>query len=198
MLTIKGYTHSVPAMCMDYRHVQAIHWLLLTYKPASVLEIGCFHGYSTTAVLDASRQFPLDVHLCDIVITPELRQLIADYDAAPMIHQCPSVAAIPRASCQWAIVDGDHALPTVSREVELLADTATVIAHDTNVATALGWVGFDGAEHLKRHYQADGRYRCYEDCQVRPGEWTERGFFVATREDLDLVTLANVINCWAP
>jgi hypothetical protein len=173
---------------MDLRHVRAIRWLVETYRPAAVLEIGSFEGYSSEALLVPG----VAVHLCDTFVRDSVRRLAERPGVDVTIHECGSLEAIEKTRCPWVVVDGSHDLETVVPEVELLEGTPTVIAHDTN-ATAAGYARCEGAMFLREHFGLDGRYRCFEDRAYRAGERTERGLFVATREDLDFEALAGVV-----
>ena len=64
----------------DARHVRWLHAVLMTGRFRRVLEIGPYHGFSTTAFLEAARHGRVaEVHLCDIEFTPELHALLHRY-----------------------------------------------------------------------------------------------------------------------
>jgi hypothetical protein len=166
--------------------------VLTALEPRRVIEIGCYAGVSTTAILKAYDAGSVDeVHLVDIGIQDTVRAMAADrarvelwemasVDALPLIHPAGDVVAV---------IDGDHSLAVVRPELELVLakNPAAIIAHDVT-AEAAGYQNCDGARWLWETLQAAG-WHCLVDCRRRPEAATHRGLLVACRTDLD----ANVI-----
>ncbi len=172
----------------DLRHIRMIHDELSTGKYGRVLEIGCCHGFSTSAFLDAMLAGHVgEVHLCDIEIRPELQRLIDHYvpggDSRLKVHQCRSVDLLKEdAGFDFAFLDGDHSVYSVGEELQLLvaAGTRTIFAHDTAPAAHEKYNVELGPRLVAPTLQAAG-YVVQEDCEHRPGERTERGLVMATK-----------------
>lgn len=170
-------------MSMDRVHC---HWLLEVLRalePRTVIEIGCFAGVSTTAIVKAYDEGAVDqVHLVDIAIQPTVRAL-----ARPGVvyHEMPSVDALPGikpAGDLLVLVDGDHSLACVSQELPLILEKrpAVIVAHDVT-AEAAGYGECDGARWLWEELQRLGWW-CHVDCRRRPGAATHRGLLVAVAD----------------
>lgn len=175
----------------DRRHVAWLHGVLMGGRVRRVLEIGCLHGYSATAMLDAARAGKVDeVHLCDTSPTSELRSVIDAYGLGDRVkvHECRSAELL--AHDGWwdlVFVDGAHDEQTVAEEARLLlqARVPVVCVHDT--AAAGRYPDCDGPAMLRRMLAA-ADYHCTEDALSRPGERTDRGMFCAalTRDAHDV------------
>ena len=171
---------------MDARHAGMIYKLMMTGRFRNVLEIGSWNGHSTSAFVQAQidgADFRLTV--CDIEIRPLLREVISRAPRPVRILQCKSIEAID-IEYDLILVDGDHRLCVVAPEIECLlkCGTPSILAHDTAVEEnpllpTIKW--FDGSRHLAEVFRYHGEYRTLEDKKKRPGEWTERGLFFATR-----------------
>lgn len=173
---------------MDTRHIQFLYELVKRGQFKKLLEIGCWNGSSTSAIVQAARDtknFTTGLHFCDLEFRPlfiDVVRQLADASIEFSLHEKPSASVI-NASFDCIIVDGDHQLKTVAEELELLmeAGTETIIAHDTQ--SSVPW--FDGSRHLAKILKSCGWYHYHEDSKVRKGEWTERGFlFLTMRHDL--------------
>lgn len=161
---------------MDERHVAAIQRAACAKKRFRALEVGAFHGFSTCALLHAAMEGLIEeLHVCDPVITAQLKRRIQASGVAVTLHECKSVELLSR-DCDWdfVVVDGDHSLTTCVEEARLLlaAGVPEVFAHDT--------AHMEGPAALKAAFIADGRYACAEDAALRVGERTHRGLFHAT------------------
>ena len=166
-------------MNMDGRHVQFLYHAALVGGFARVLEVGCFKGYSTSALVQAmvdGAAFVLSC--CDIDVRPELRRVASGAPGRVLIDGRRSEIVID-GSHDLIILDGDHMIECTAREVGLmlLHGTETVIAHD--VAWYSGWC--TGTRFIRDVFQAHPDYLCRVDAKARPGEFTDRGFLVATR-----------------
>jgi len=178
-----------PRWYIDQRHRDWLQGVLMSGRFRRVLEIGCFHGYSTVAFLEALKAGAVDeVHLCDTTITEQLERVLTHYNLpGVVVHHCRSVELLARESFDFVFVDGDHGAETCKEEARLLiaAQARVVMAHDTSVAPLFPLC--DGPQHLKQAFQAAG-YGCLEDAVLREGEHTERGMFfaAAVREDYEI------------
>jgi len=175
---------------IDERHRNWLRAVLLSGRFPRVLEIGCHHGFSTAAFLDACRARKVgEVHLCEPNVTPELEALLTRYDLGDRVklHRLPSVELLARdVAFDLVFVDGDHRAHYVEAETAFLlgANVRAVFAHDTSAAGR--YPEIDGPQHLKAAFQRAG-YHCLEDAVLRPGERTDRGMFFAARERTDYV-----------
>ncbi len=178
---------------VDRRHIYWLYDVLASGRIRTAVEIGCLHGATSTAFVEALNRGKLDhATFCDIAILPSLRETAARA-ADPhkvRIFQGPSVDLLDEGrTYDFAFLDGDHRLEAVSAELDRLLRTRTrcIMAHDTN-ATAAMYRECEGAASLKHRLQALG-WHCLEDSLPRPGEKTHRGMFFATR-DPDLLECA--------
>jgi hypothetical protein len=69
-------------------------------------------------------------------------------------------------------------------EAELLiaAKVPAVFAHDTNCTQspyAADYIDYEGPQLFRAAFRAAG-YQCVEDCELRPGERTDRGMLLST------------------
>lgn len=173
-------------MSMDRVHAEWIAAVLRGLSPATVIEIGCYAGVSTTAIAAAyDSKSVRDVHLIDIQIQQTVRNL-ADRRKRFVLHEESSFTALPKIDASddlVVIVDGDHSLGCVSQELPLILEKnpAAIIAHDVT-AEAAGYGQCDGARWLWETLQRAG-WHCLVDCRRRPNASTHRGLLVACREE---------------
>jgi hypothetical protein len=178
---------------IDLRHLRWLHSVLMSGRFSRVLEIGCHHGWSATAFLDALKAGKVqEVHLCDTKITPELKSVIDKYGVSPTIHNCPSLDILDQ-SWDLVFLDGDHSVETVLSETPWLLSTRSVFAHDTGSAKM--FKGCEGPQHLKQAFQLAGR-RCLEDAVLRSNERTDRGMFFSTTDETDFQVALNGMRRW--
>lgn len=175
---------------MDVRHAEWVKAALLALKPATAVEVGCLFGVSTLAILEAGVP---DVHLIDVRILGSVRQMATDYGAT--LYEETSETAllkVPASTNLAALIDGDHSLPVVQKEAEILNRMAPriVLAHDVT-AQHIG-LGCEGCSWLWHALQCSGWF-CYVDCIPRQGERTARGLLIATRTPEDH---AAVVAAW--
>lgn len=171
----------VEPMWMDARHVGFIYDLVMAGGFRSVLEIGCWHGYSSSALIQAINDgSDCEVLLCDKLVRPELLAVV-DRCRFPERVRLAESDSIPVLGPQYdlVIVDGDHSIEQVSRELGLLLyyQTPTIVAHDV----AQGLQHCVGSSYLGDALQLHPSYHCVVDCKRREGERTERGLMLATR-----------------
>jgi hypothetical protein len=179
-------------MSMDRVHAEWMLAVLTALEPRSVIEVGCYAGVSTTAILKAYDAGSVDeVHLIDIRIQDTVRAMAASRGRVEL-WEMTSVQALPLidpAGDVVAVIDGDHSLAAVQPELELVLakNPAAIIAHDVT-AEAAGYGQCEGARWLWETLQASD-WHCVVDCRRRADAATHRGLLVACRTDLD----ANVI-----
>lgn len=181
---------------MDRVHCEWMLAVLRALEPRCVIEIGCHLGVSTTAIVKAYDDGCVDqVHLIDVHLRPTV---LAMARPGVTFHERPSVEALPEirpGGDLVAVIDGDHSLACVSRELPLVLDKGpmAIIAHDVT-AEAAGYQQCDGARWLWEELQRRGWF-CHVDCRRRPNAKTHRGLLVACR-DMS-VDGAAVVNAWA-
>lgn len=184
-------------MSMDRVHAEWMLAVLRAIEPRCVIEIGCYAGVSTTAILKAYDDGSVAyVHLVDIRIQDTVRGM-AGIRPRVELYEMPSVQALPiidAASDLVAVIDGDHSLACVSQELPLVLakNPSAIIAHDVT-AEAAGYGECDGARWLWETLQEAG-WHCVVDCRRRPNASTHRGLLVACRHELDA---AVVRQAWA-
>lgn len=174
-----------PLFSIDVRHREWIKSVLMTGQCRRVLEIGCYHGMSTRVFIEALQAGKVDeVHLCEPNVTPALERLIAGVPGVTL-HRCRSVDLLARdARFDLVFVDGDHRTENCRAEARLLiaARVPVIFAHDTNCTQspyAKDYKDCEGPQLFRAAFRRAG-YRCVEDCEVRPGERTDRGMLLAT------------------
>lgn len=175
---------------MDARHAKWLKASLVALKPTTAVEVGCYLGVSTLAILESGVP---DVHLIDVRLTESVRQMAADYGAT--LYEERSETALPKvpASNNMAVlIDGDHTMPVVRAEAHLVSQMQPrcIIAHDVT-AQHLG-LGCQGCSWLWHTLQCSGWY-CYVDSVPRPDERTARGLLIATLTPEDHAT---VVQAW--
>jgi hypothetical protein len=171
---------------IDKRHAQWLNEVLMSGKFDNVLEIGCYQGFSTRAILAAAKAKLVDyVTLCDVAIRPELRAVLAEYDLGDRVTvaETGSRHVLKKAAAfDLVFVDGDHSRRAVERETRLLLDAKVpvIFAHDTSDASRIHQN--DGPQWLKRELLLAG-YLVIEDNAFRGWtERTERGMMFAARD----------------
>jgi hypothetical protein len=176
------YTFSSKGMSMDARHINMLYNILINGDFKNVLEIGSFHGASTTAFVEAMKiKSDLNVSICDIVVHPPLRTLLESCQTKERVRFYNTYSKnVINGSYDLIFVDGDHTFNTVKEEVDLLLkhNVETILAHDTNAQIA-GYALCEGS-----HYLGVTLKRLYdwcEDVKDRPNELTKRGFFACSK-----------------
>ncbi|MFO0846929.1 MAG: class I SAM-dependent methyltransferase [Gemmataceae bacterium] len=178
-----------PPHSIDPTHARMIRDELMTGRYGRVLEVGCWHGYSTSAFLDAYRSGQVgEVHLCEPYPRPELRRVI-DWHARDQLsyrvtlHEKTSYDLLTAdANFDFAFLDGDHAEAAVRDEAYRLAVAGcrTIFAHDVSPASHEKYGTDPGPRVLPALLESMG-YDVAVDDKPRPGERTERGLLKATR-----------------
>lgn len=163
--------------------MKLLYNILTTARFRKVLEIGCYNGASTSAFVQAINDGAnFELHLCDPHFRDGLKRTVGMCKRRVFLHERRSLDVIDR-SFDFIFVDGDHSYENVREEVALLLkhNVRSVVAHDTHEPHC------EGSVYLAETYRASRGHLCLEDALPRPGEWTHRGFFFATR-DFDVYT----------
>ncbi len=174
-----------PEGSIDQRHLFWMFDVLAAGDFSNALEIGCLNGTSSTAFVEAlNRQLLKRATFCDIEHRPTFRTVLEHCRFPDRIRTVQSRSADLLREADdfdFVFVDGDHRLPTVQEEVDLLLKRrpVCVMAHDTN-AQAAGCADCEGPPLLKWRFQTTAPYLCLEDSAPRSGEYTFRGMFLAT------------------
>ena len=168
-------------MWMDSVHVAAIYDLCMSCRFDEAMEIGCWDGFSTSAIVQANRDGCNTALMCvDVDIRPQLLNVLQLSTAPWSVCKYPSVAALSRCrSKQLCLVDGDHSIETCRAELGILLDKKwpTLIYHDCGKAR-----GCEGPRWVRESLEASGAWHVFVDEVIRPGMMTERGLMLATTE----------------
>lgn len=160
-----------PPWSMDARHIDMIAAVVRLSGIKTAVEIGCLHGRSTTAFVEAVEQgAPLQwLGLCDANPKPSL------YDvAAQLTKTTVEILTAPSSSITWQadlwVIDGDHDYASVKADYELAVKNGAkiIVLHDTSHHR------FDGPGRVLDEV-IDTAPGVFDDDHKRPGEETERG-----------------------
>lgn len=174
-------------MCMDLRHLAMLHEVSMLGW-SSVLEIGVWNGCSTAALIPAINNGMIkQYHACDIYFKDRFRKVLRRIkNNHYRLHEISSVECLQAArGHDMVIVDGDHSLPTVSKELELILKMGSVkcvVAHDIT-ATDSGYAKCEGAKHLYEELLRIGWLLATDTLDRPPHEQTRRGLLIAVRPD---------------
>jgi Methyltransferase domain len=181
---------------MDDLHVMAIYELARS-ATGNVVEVGCFRGRSTAALVEALNDgADFTLHLVDVKITLELLRVIGMCRKPDRIkiHETHSTSFLLESASLW-IIDGDHTWPAVLDVLNALASNAVcIVMHDTR-AHEEGFKECEGsslAAQALRHHR--GRFYI-EDCKHRDGMLTHRGLMISfdiERVHMDFSTLRSL------
>lgn len=186
-------------MSMDVLHAEMIGKFFVGAGIRRVTEVGCCHGISTGAVLDAIKaQGGGNVHLIDPVIQPTIRLMIdtvcsvearriavlvshstslaSDGDSVEVARELTNDSAI--------ILDGDHSKEVVKAEIAAALAGGrfprAFVFHDCGLSG-----GLPGPQYGVAYLVTMG-YRYVMDEVKRPGMRTERGLAILCRDDADI------------
>ena len=165
----------------DLRHIDILYRLSLALPPDSlIVEIGCWRGATATAYLEAMRyRQDLRLRLYDIKLRKQLKHLV--WKSGPNVRDRVEIVDQPcwhdlSDPAALAFIDADHGWPALADLASCLAVGCRVIAaHDVHYDSPEA----HGSRLLGDILRASHYRRYYEDYEVRPGEWTERGFIVS-------------------
>lgn len=175
-----------PGWSVDLRHIYWLYDVLASGGVETALEIGCLHGATSMAFVEALNAGALRrATFCDVKVLPSLRKTLSRSIAPSRmrIFEGISVDLLDEGGAfDLVFIDGDHSLETVSAELEriLKLPPRCIVAHDTTAAAA-GFSNCEGPAYLKHQLQVLG-WLCLEDAMPRSGELTHRGMFFATTD----------------
>lgn len=173
------------AMTTDVVHLAQLWAIVEDQKPKRIVEVGSYRGGSACLWVEALEQgLTQEVHLFDLVIRDELRELVNNSSKRDriVIHDYPYYR-FPLAS-DFIFIDGDHGwgaladfLAAVTMDIPLIA------AHDSHAHQANdlysdcwgSWLACNLMRQSRRH-------NTWEDAKWRPGTRTERGLFISIRQ----------------
>ena len=179
-----------PDWLMDDRHIEVMHEFVMNCDLDRVIEIGCYSGYSTIALIEAinkGKKFKL--HLSEYNVTKQLKTLISmcKHPDQVILHTQKSKHVLEKwTDFDLAVIDGDHSVKGAGTDLLFILrhSIPNVFAHDTNV------YAFDqmqhpclGAELIHRTLSNHREYSVFEDSKERESELTHRGLFFASSSD---------------
>lgn len=189
---------------IDKRHAYLLHDVLMSWQFANALEIGSLNGASTAAMVEAANRKPsIQVCICETAPQPSLFNVLGNQkNNNVFLSTLPSVAVLQLdGEFEFIFVDGAHDLASVSGELEelLRLKPLCIMAHDTN-STDSGISLCDGAKYLRETLRKHPDYRgkCIEDAVRRRGEHTERGMFLAARDEALFAVAQECYARWCP
>ncbi len=188
--------YAEPIGTTDKRHVYMMHGILSAWPFRHALEIGSYNGATATAFVEAIGKSLSLATFCDLYPSKSLRDVVAacrDQNRVNILAQRSVQVLENSVAYDFIFVDACHDIASVTPEVQRLMwrRPLCVMAHDTN-ATAAGYPACEGAEMLKRTFESQPDYLCIEDNRQREGERTERGLFLATKDE-DLFRIAREV-----
>ena len=187
------YYCDFPEWLMDERHVKIIHNLVMECNFKCVVEIGCYSGFSTVALIESLNKGKLfDVHLIEPYPTQKLLSALSMCKNREriLLHEKQARQALKEdraedfvSEIDLIIIDGDHSLGGAGANLLfcLRNNVPNIIAHDTNKDKLDKqkhpcW----GAELIGHALRNHKDYMCAEDLKTRPNESTDRGLLFAT------------------
>jgi hypothetical protein len=182
----------ITKMNMDLTHIRMLYQILKLGKFENVCEVGSFDGASAIAFIQAlNDEYIQSVTFCDLEFQPRFLNVMgkAIHPNKITISKQSSHITLNSTEFDFVLIDGDHSLKNVEREVNLMLknNIKHIAAHDSN-STHVGFGECEGARMLKNTYQKLAIFETVEDCISRLGERTDRGFFFAS-QNWDLVKL---------
>lgn len=147
----------------------------------NVVEIGCFRGRSTAALVEAlNRGADFHLHLVDVKVTPELMRVVKMCERPDRItvYETHSTSFLLVSASLW-IIDGDHTWPAVLDVLNAIASGAEcIVMHDSNAHVA-GFKECEGASLAAQALRNHVTRPWIEDRDKRAGELTQRGLLVS-------------------
>lgn len=184
-----------PIMCADVRHIALMEQILTRIPFARALEVGVWRGASSSAFMAGLDRGTLGHYTaCDVGIQDEFLKVVNGRERVT-IRQMASDELLAGHD-RWDVIflDGDHSLPTGRSEVRhmIRRQPRMIFAHDVS-ADIVGFAHCEGPAHIYKELLLDG-WLIIVDNAKRPGEKTERGFMVATK---DSTLYREALRCFA-
>lgn len=187
---------------MDRRHVFTLFEILRSWPFASALECGSYLGASSTAFVEAINRDPahsMVATFCDTTPTESLRSVVGHCVGKTTITAQPSESVLKGPEdYEFVLLDSAHDMEAVAREgaAVLKRRPLAIAVHDTS-ATVHGYGFAEGAAMLAYTLRNTSGYHTFEDNIRRPGERTERGFFVAVSHPKLAETVHRCFEKWS-
>jgi hypothetical protein len=174
-------SHADGPMWMDAVHVKLIYEFLMAARPRSVMELGCFDGFSTSAIVQAKADGAAIEMICvDREIRPSLFKIVRRARTGWQLWQTDSRIALEQSAVTDVLMlDTDHDIETTKSEADIFLRRGwpTVIAHDCGEKG-----GCPGPQWLFAHLRTSSYWRVFCDDKQRDGMRTDRGLMLATRD----------------
>ncbi len=178
-----------PNWITDKRHVEIIYEFLMRSDMKRIAEIGSYTGFSTAAFIEAlnnGKDFKL--HLSEPRPTKQLEVVMSmckKPDNVVLHTQHGEKFLEDWQDFDLVFVDADHSMAGAGSDLlRILAnDVTNVMAHDTNLSNMVSNYDGRGAELLGRVLKIHPDYKVIEDKKERKGEFTQRGFLFASKDD---------------
>ena len=173
-------SHADGPMWMDALHVEALYELWMAIRPTSILELGCFDGFSTSAAIQAKADgVGMSLTCVDREIRPSLYQIVRRCRTNWHLAQCDSRVALEQHGVTDVLmIDTDHDIDTTQQEakIALRRGWQTIVAHDVGLHG-----GCPGPQWLRKHLEVYNTWLTVVDEKPREGMRTDRGLMLATR-----------------
>jgi hypothetical protein len=178
----KDPRHAAGPMWMDGRHVEAVYQIASALGPQEVIELGCFDGFASSAIVQAKLETRVGLLTCvDREIRDALIKTVRQARDGWILWQGDSADALGVLDTpDMVILDTDHDLATTQREWDALDGWKdfVLIAHDVGSAGKQ-----PGPIWLLNELINDPDWYVLVDELPREGEATHRGLMVATTEE---------------
>jgi len=198
-----GVTDFDIGMSIDTRHLEWMHYVLSNPVGGpwlSSLESGSWKGVSSSVFVDAANKgHILRAMFADINFQPQAIKVIGGHE---IFHGKGADAIRINPPFDVVFLDSDHRLaPTQEEWKAIIAKPELprlLVAHDTNsVNLKLG--GCEGPAWLYNVIVNDPSYYWVHDCEQRDNERTDRGLFMATKDEniLEVIMEGYRATCFA-
>ncbi len=176
----------VPTAEMDWRHVCMVNAVLVNEKPKSVVEFGCWKGFSSASIIEAMETCPEieQAHFLD----PDMKTELMAHHAPPRLNVVNAPSQSFKGSPEFWLIDGDHNQGAIDDYTMAKMRLAKIIViHDTHSFYVMGH--HEGSRNIGAACQIHS-LESFLDCRIRTGEFTERGLIIGFMEKPKPETLA--------
>ena len=182
---LRDFRH--PPACMDWRHVNMVHEMLVGENVLGAVEIGCWRGFGTAALVEADEKGGIAVDLVDLKIQDSVRKIAPRHWWLLEMNSWDY-----RGSPQCWIIDGNHDFGEISDYAKACRMGARIVViHDTNGGEHRLLPYNVGASFVGALVKRDFPY-FFEDKEERPGERTHRGLVIGFRFEPEKETVAKL------
>jgi hypothetical protein len=186
-------------MAMDEMHIQLLFLAatLETTREKSkrvAVEIGSYRGASTAALIEALNQgYFGHLHVIEIKPTETLRKILAmAKDSSRVTLHTQASWDLDITAADFVFIDGDHKWPAVADTLRAITWGAEVIAmHDSESWPQIP--GTWGAKLAAKCLREMPARTVFEDCQLRGGMQTQRGFIVSASSEINVTPLEDFL-----